>query len=1099
MTADADPFFKKHANPHSRAKPGNPGAGATGSLPGQDFSRPARRARAEAGFRGCPRRRIRVQLPASMNKRIPAFAARLVPFVLAAAAVAQEPVLERHRLAFDFESGSVGAWSSYPPAQDTAYDPTIAVRVVEGNPTRALVRDVIPNTEHDYLFGIRRKTDLRVTAESVLAFRAAVKDYRPGATLRVKLGFADGTSWETSLGEMKNLEWRDVRVPLGEALAGSPGKTLAAFAVLADAPRADPETKLRLAVDDVTLDGLREAHVRIVEPESHRLEEFGVSAAGVSYVEGDAVRIRVAFPGAAKYATVRLAPAFFGDGKPGPGADMKRAADGTYAAEFRGTSVRPGLWEARIAAFDGSGRAFGSRLVFLVRSASAPLRARPSLLLRRDALDRLRTDIAGPKRALWEKLKEEAAGLRAKYDPAVFDYNLDAYDEVYWLPTYTGYSSTIRGLASFARANALIYAVGGDREAGDAARRALLKMAEWPTYVHPHILGQGQFTYWPVGLTVLDLALAYDWTRELLEPGERRLVAEALRTRGFLGIYQEYVRDNRVSSNTSNWISHVAAGGILAALAAAEDLPPGALEPALTGLILKVRDFIAAAFDRDGDYGEGYAYHNFTMQTLCELLPVLADHFGLPVPDVVARSAAYLPYQFDRKRKEILDFGDTTSHVASFSNFAFLLGPGGDPRLKGLYDLAPGTRDVDLLLVDPGLRGRGPEGLPLVRLFRDTGTAIFRSGWGDEDFLFVFRCGPFFNHQHFDQGSFFLADRGDVFVTETGKSDYYNDPWYQKLVIQAGGHNAPLADGDVESQKAGDLLADVPAWREAARITDFLPFEDGAFVSGDLTPLYSGRFETLRRSVLYLAPRTIVLIDRAAGSNAARTLDLRFHAPLKADIVTGADGTGIRRPGGTLLVRTISPGEIRSAVSKRPLTLAEFGAENPVTMRARGFLQQTAPLGPDGVTIVNVLTTDESAVTAERETGPDGAIRLSAGGRSVVIPAGAPTLPRADGAKTEAVAVVSSPAGTAALRMTELAANGEFLARASSPVSLAITGNRASRTLVGFSADEDADLEIRAARRPAEVRIDGRPIGDWTWGEGRLKIRLRAGTGELSF
>ncbi len=1049
-----------------------------------------------------------------MNTRIYAGAALLVPFLLAAVSLAQEPVLEPQRLVFDFESGSVGAWSSYPPAQDTAYDPTIAVRVVDGNPTRALVRDIIPNSEHAYLFGVRRKTDLRVTAESVLAFRAAVKDYRPGATLRVKLGFADGTSWETSLGEMKNLEWRDIRVPLRPALAGAEEKALAAFAVLADVPRADPETKLRLAVDDVTLDGRREAPVRIVEPASHPLEEFGVSAAGDSYAEGGTVRIRVSFPGAAKYASVRLAPAYFGDGRPGPEADMKREADGMFVAEFRGANVRPGLWEARISAFDASGRTFGSRLVYLVRRAGAsllarasrdgvlpasPPRSRPSLLLRRDALDKLRADIAGPKKALWEKLVEEARDLRAKYDPAAFSYNLDAYDEIYWLPTYGGYAGTIRALASFARANAFVYALGGDKEAGDAARRALLKMAEWPTFVHPHILGQGQFTYWPVGLTVLDLALAYDWTRDLCGPEERRRIAEALHTRGVLGIYQEYVRDNRVSSNTSNWISHVAAGGILAALAAAEDLPPGSLEPALTGMILKVRDFIGAAFDRDGDYGEGYAYHNFTMQTLCELLPVLADHFGLPVPDIVARSTAYLPYQLDRKRREFLDFGDTTTHLAPLTNFSFLLGPGGDPRLKGLYDLAPGARDVDLLFVDPGLPSRGPEGLPLVRLFRDTGTAAFRSGWGDEDFIFVFRCGPFFNHQHFDQGSFFLADRGQTFVTETGKSDYYNDPWYQKLIIQAGGHNAPLADGDVESQRAGDLLADVPAWRDAARLTDFLPFDGGAFASGDLTPLYSGKFEALRRSVVYLAPRTIVLVDTAkSAAGGAGTLDLRFHAPLKEDIVTNGDGAEIRRPGGTLRIRTVSPGGIRSAVMKRPLTLAEFGAENAITMRARGFLQQTVPLGPEGATVVNILSTEETAGAVTPETGPDGAIRFSVGDRTLLIPGGSPALPAAGGSKTEAVAVISSPAGTAALRMTELAADGEFLARASAPVSIAIAGE-ANKTVVLFSAGEDTDLEIRAARRPAEVRLDGRPVKDWAWRDGRLKTKLRAGTGKLSF
>ncbi len=45
-------------------------------------------------------------------------------------AKAQSPVLEPFTYSFDFESGSVGSWSSYPPAQDIAYDPTIWVKKI---------------------------------------------------------------------------------------------------------------------------------------------------------------------------------------------------------------------------------------------------------------------------------------------------------------------------------------------------------------------------------------------------------------------------------------------------------------------------------------------------------------------------------------------------------------------------------------------------------------------------------------------------------------------------------------------------------------------------------------------------------------------------------------------------------------------------------------------------------------------------------------------------------------------------------------------------------------------------------------------------------
>ncbi len=70
-----------------------------------------------------------------------------------------------------------GAWSSYPPAQDTAYDPTIWVKRVEGNPSLALAREIQPWSANSYTFGVRRKLDLLATPDSVLSFRYYLKAY----------------------------------------------------------------------------------------------------------------------------------------------------------------------------------------------------------------------------------------------------------------------------------------------------------------------------------------------------------------------------------------------------------------------------------------------------------------------------------------------------------------------------------------------------------------------------------------------------------------------------------------------------------------------------------------------------------------------------------------------------------------------------------------------------------------------------------------------------------------------------------------------------------------------------------------------------------
>ncbi len=81
----------------------------------------------------------------------------LGPAAAAAPQPAPEEALEGVSWTADFESGSVGAWSSYPPAQDTAYDPSIWVKAVEGRSGLCLVREIIPHTPDAHVFGVRKK------------------------------------------------------------------------------------------------------------------------------------------------------------------------------------------------------------------------------------------------------------------------------------------------------------------------------------------------------------------------------------------------------------------------------------------------------------------------------------------------------------------------------------------------------------------------------------------------------------------------------------------------------------------------------------------------------------------------------------------------------------------------------------------------------------------------------------------------------------------------------------------------------------------------------------------------------------------------------
>ena len=1010
-----------------------------------------------------------------------------------------ESQFERVTDVFDFEGGSVGPWSSYPPAQDTAYDPTIWVKKVPGNDSWSLVREIIPNRPIDTTFGVRKKLNIFVDRESRISFRYAVKNYGKTDGVIIKLGLADGSSHETKLPAGENEAWLTAEF----ALSGLPGlerpKKLAAVAIMAVCLRADPETRLKLAVDDVTISGWRPKTFLIQEPPVHRLEEFSLDVAGVHFEEGSDVRIRGTFPGDADSGEVEISDVF-GERRP-LSLPLKKRPGHSFEALISSRRFGPGLWRAEISGRRGSVEFSPASLVFLVRSKTAP-REHPWLLLTRESRKSLEKSIlSGRPREIWEKLGETARSLRAKHNPADFNYNLDAYDEVFWLPTYSGYAGTIRTLASYARANALVYGLSGDREAGDAARRALLKMAEWPSYVHPHILNQGQFTYWPAGLVLLDLALGYDLVYDLLAPEERKTIAASLFHKGVTEVFKEYVRDNRVSSDTSNWISHVAGGGILSALAVAGEYKDAELEPYLSGMILKVAALVRSTFDRDGHYGEGYAYHNFTMQTLSEIMPVLETHFGIAFPEKVFRSHLYLPYQMNAGSREIYDFGDTGNKLAPLSNFAYVLKKTRDPLLRWLYDLAPGNADVDLLYYDDAVRPESPSlRLPLTKLFRDTGTAVFRSGFSDDDFLFVFRAGPFYNHQHFDQGSFFLRDQGRNFIVEGGRTGYYDDPWYQGFFIQPGGHNCLLPDGNEECQRAGDLLNDVPAWQDYARITDFLAHPEGVFLSAELAPLYQGKFRTLRRSILYLAPRTVILIDRSEGAEGVEKMNLRFHAPRRDDIKTAAGTAVILRGGRSLLIRTLMPSGIRAEIRKRPLSLSEFGAENPITMTPRGFLELSADIQKGRSQVVNVLGTEGKAIQNIRSNEKDDCLELAIEGSRYFISRTEGQPYEADGIVTNAQALRLQEGGLAALRVSEIRAAGRTIFRSELPVSILLKKGEHGMEMRAWSS-EPARVQIDFPSKPRTVTMNGLPFQTWSYADSRvgLTIPAESSTFQLQF
>ena len=1006
------------------------------------------------------------------------------------------PALEPYTYTTDFSGGSVGPWSSYPPSQDTAYDPTIWVKErpdADGN--KALFREITPNFTNDYIFGARKKFhNLYVDASSVLSFKAYIKSNRPIEGVRLRFGFTDGTKQELDVPFTTIESWYSARVSFSSMITDGQSHKLDAVAFMALCPDADPENLLRFGVDDVSITGYRQTKFSFTSPETHILEERPEQIAAVHFNEGGEIEIAGRAPFKAKSVEVTVSRALTGANR--KTWKMKEKDDVWSRVIKIGTSsdVSAGIWRATVTAVsaDNEPRTSTTELVFLVSKANAP-GSNPRILTTAADIPAVQDRAkSGDMKKVWDGLVRNAERRRSDRTTDEFKYNLDAYDDIYWLPTYGGYIQALYTPSNYIRSNAVVYGISGDTEAGDAACRALKMMAQWPSWVHPHILNQGQYTYWPVGQVLSDLAVGYDMAGDRLSAADRKLVATALYEKGITQVFKEYVRDNRVSSNTSNWIGDVTGGGIMCALTLMDEYEDRDLEPYLTGMILKMGDLVKSGFDKDGAYGEGYSYLNHALHCINTALPGLDRTFGVKFPLKLYEAHKLIFYQWDSYTNHLYDWGDTVTSLRAMSNFTWFLNKSGDPLLQWLYDKNPGSADVDLLLLDTHNKEEDVTVLPKATLFRDTGTAVFRSGFDEDAFIFVFRCGPFFNHQHFDQGSFFIADRGEEFLGEVGRSDYYDDPWYKKLVTQPAGHNCILIDDNPESQRAGDLLHDVPAWTDYARISDFMSFDGGAFLSGDLTPLYKGKVETLRRSVLYSAPRTIVMIDEAAGAVDARQINLLFHPPHREDItIDGPGKVRITRQSGTLQMTSLS-GDVDISANKRPPTLYEFNGLDAVTMKPYGYVKMDADIG-NGTTAVTVMSTDKGASGALNSRRFDDLVLLDLDGVTCAIKTKPGGVMDVDGTVTDALVYASLEDGFRAMRATYIDRSGKKLFESDTPVSIEITGSK-----ISYSSAENAEITVFMETKPRRINAGGEQYKDWSFNRGKgLVLTVKAGTGSF--
>jgi hypothetical protein len=851
----------------------------------------------------------------------------------------------------DFEEGHISGWESYPPFQDSAFDPDFkCTRDNNRSGSRfALTRRVQISFQTEYEIGFIRKVRLFTTKTSTVSFSYLLKMFGDVKKLDVVLCGLDGRTYTYTIPAPKNDVWQTVTVAAASLKDSkgslSPGQEVEALYFLAHIEKTNPDAGYRFFLDDVAVSGEAPVQFEIRSPKTTVLEHWNKTVLHEHYTPGATLSLTVSLPSPVTLTSTRF---FLKNPR---GAEVLGGVSLSFRREtnlwehpalYTFSDDEKGRWRGSLRGEDRQGRLIETEFDVWVSDKSQP---HPRLYFGADNIDFYRSRLEEPKWKSWfDTLAARAARLEttSNLGSIVFDTetssqggmspeartlhsmaraDVGVYDTTHLLPTLNHYYGVMQPAMEILYGHALLYAVKGDRRAGDYARSALLAIAGWESWTHPWFRARHQESYYPVGELGVRAALCYDAVYALLSPDERKAVREGLLRNCVIPVYREYVVENRIPSSTSNWIGNSTAGALSCILAMYGDTLEGReYEPYFSGLLAKLEHHLRSTLDTSGAWGEGASYQSFAYSNVMPTITALDRVLHADIT-TAALLRSYLYFLYNSSSSEILDVGDSHPTLSTLSSFAWIVSRTDDPLFRWLYNTGPRDQGLDFLFGRESGRSTPPDSLPRSRVFTEIGGVVFRSGWSPDDLLMNFRCGPFFNHQHFDQGSFQLRAFGETLIPEAGSAHYYNDPWYQPYYIQAAGHNTVLLDGNPGSQRSGDYLHFVKAADARAELREVVVEDYYAAATGRLDRLYRGNLKLFERNVVFVQPDYFVLFDRLRSNGKAHTYNWLLHFDEKKDVRVSGRDISIKRGRASLLAKVLSPENAIMDVQGGPVRL----------------------------------------------------------------------------------------------------------------------------------------------------------------------------------
>jgi len=1024
----------------------------------------------------------------------------------------------------NFESKELCGWASYPPGQDTAYNPYVYPGEIKpGDPNISFIAMEEVHWHEDQLLGGVKLLDMVLDHSFALSFRYYIKSLSPAAYLKIHIPLETGERLIYTLDKPPanrwfgvELGWREIEKQ-NRSILDRERIRISALAIESKITKADPDMNVYFGLDDIELSGYKESAFLFETPEMTVLEEWPERIPLRHYCPGDKFHVAGKYDFSPETVTMTVTP-FSERTNVMHETELNADDDGKWGAEalqLDSNNFPCGLYHAVISAVENASVSSETQFTFFVADDSISEK-HPRLLFDNIALPTIQKRFMSKKfKAVRETFEKEAASYREKAAIETVVYDFDQFPDNDWIASLWHWF--IHRVMLFREAlftNAILYSMTGDKEAGEYCRELMLALSAFPDWNHPWKEARGIHSYFPAAEMTEAFAIAYDLTYDLLSDEERSKIRSAAFENYIKPTYKTYVEHNRISTNSSNWLSHLIGGGLLSTAAFYQDSDKlDDLEPYFTGFILKEHRYIETVFGRDGSYGEGFRYYNFAMHSFARVIPMMERLFGIDLSGEIGHSWLETFWAGVPENDTLFTFGDSegyfkgeaqASWIGGMSGpmnyFAWLVERTKDSRLSWLYhSIKVFDTFEEVLHETDDIPEDAPEGPGGVKFFRDVGTAVFRSAWSKDAFLFVFRCGPFYNHQHMDQGSFFLMDRGEKFIEERydGDHHYYDDPLYQSHAIRTISHNTILINGNPQSQELGDPKGFAKGMNRHASFDAWLDSEHFASVSGSLGPVYYDAVSSLRRHAVYLKSDVVLLIDEIIPGEHDVDVNLLFHTQWKDQCHAETGRSLIVKDSATLAVEHLSPTGRAVTVKDDPHFLSQFD-DRP--LRKRGYLELSAKTARIPLIISNLMYSDLSPESPrfERKQGKGcvgGEIKNDSGICSLCINTSGDTM-EFKSMKSDALALAYYENGDLFLLMGCCVTKNEHtIFNSEKPMTAAISSTK-KHVSINCHLEDSSSISCFVESAPKSVTIDGVLLDTWSYSEENSCVTASISTGE---